>query len=157
LKEIQREFGDAVIAADGQLRRDMLARIVFSDPAARQKLEAITHPRIKEMWSKQIEGWRAKQTPLACVVIPLLFETGAEKEFDATICVACSASTQLKRLQERGWSAEQISQRIAAQLPVEKKIAQATFVVWNEGSLEVLAAQLDIVLGGSHPKPQPSR
>jgi dephospho-CoA kinase len=149
LKEIQRTFGDEVIASDGQLRRDVLARIVFSDPVARHKLESLTHPRIRELWGEQVALWRAAQTPVACVVIPLLFETGAEREFDATICVACSPATQQKRLQERGWTPEQISQRIAAQFPVEKKIAGASFVVWSEGGLDVLAAQLDRVLASS--------
>jgi dephospho-CoA kinase len=146
LKEIQRTFGDEVIASDGQLRRDVLARIVFSDPAARQKLESLTHPRIRELWGEQVAHWRAAQIPVACVVIPLLFETAAEREFDATICVACSPATQQKRLQLRGWTPIQISQRIAAQFPVERKIAGANFVVWSEGGLDVLEAQLDRVL-----------
>jgi dephospho-CoA kinase len=146
LKEIQQTFGDAVIAPDGQLRRDELARIVFSDPIARQKLESLTHPRIRELWGKEVELWRARQERIGVVVIPLLFETGAEAEFDATICVACSAATQRKRLQERSWSAQEIEQRIAAQFPVEKKIAKAAFVVWNEGSLEVLADQLSCIV-----------
>jgi len=146
LKEIQAAFGDSVIAPDGQLRRDALARIVFTDPVAREKLEGITHPGIRELWKQQVEIWRVQQTPIACVVIPLLFETGAEKEFDATVCVACSLATQQKRLQERGWTPDQIGQRITAQLPAEKKIAQSTFVIWSEGSLEILAAQLDRIL-----------
>jgi dephospho-CoA kinase len=146
LEEIQRTFGDEVIASDGRLRREILARIVFSDPVARQKLEGFMHPRIRELWEKQVAQWRAAQTPVACVVIPLLFETGAERVFDATICVACSFATQQKRLQERKWAPEQISQRIAAQFPVEKKISGANFVVWSEGGLDILAAQLDRIL-----------
>jgi dephospho-CoA kinase len=146
LEEIQRKFGVAVIGPDGQLRRDVLARVVFSNPAARQKLEAITHPRIRQLWGEQVELWRARQTPVSCVVIPLLFETGAEKEFDATICVAGSSVTQQKRLRERGWTADQISERIAAQFPIDEKIAKANYVVWNEGSLDILAAQLDCIL-----------
>ena len=146
LEEIQHTFGPATIGPDGQLRRDALARIVFADPAARLKLEAITHPRIHALWKEQVELWRARETPLACVVIPLLFETGAENEFDATVCVACSGATQQKRLQERGWTTEQIRQRIAAQFPVEKKIAQAGFVLWNESGLDILAAQIDHIL-----------
>jgi dephospho-CoA kinase len=128
------------------LQRGALARIVFSYPAARQKLEAITHPRIRDLWKAQVQSWRGRRAPSGCIVIPLLFETNAETEFDATICVACSAVTQQKRLLERGWTAEQIAQRIAAQLPIEKKIARATFVVWNEGSREILAEQLDSIL-----------
>lgn len=146
LEEIRRNFGDTVIAPDGQLRRDELARIVFANPAARQTLEAITHPRIRELWVKQVEAWRAQQKSVAVVVIPLLFETGSEKEFDAIICVACSAATQTRRLQERGWTGEQIAQRIAAQLPIEKKIALATYVAWNEGDLEILAGQLNRIV-----------
>ena len=169
LKEIHKAFGDSVMAPDGRLQRGPLARIVFSDSAARQKLEEILHPRIRELWRKQVEGWRARQVPTGCVVIPLLFETGAESEFDATLCVACSAVTQHKRLRERGWTPEQIAQRIAAQLPIDKKISKACYVVWNEGSLEVLEAQLDKIFGefylwpryagenkGAKDKPRPS-
>lgn len=141
-REIQDAFGAEVIAPDGQLRRDALARIVFSDPAAREKLEGITHPRIRELWQRQIETWRAEKRTLGVVVIPLLFETGAEAALNAVICVACSSATQRRRLTERGWTPEQIDQRIAAQWPVEKKIAKANFVVWSEGSKEVLAEQL---------------
>jgi len=146
LGEIQNAFGAEVVSPSGELRRDALARIVFSDPAARQKLEAITHPRIRDLWKQQIEIWRSQKIQTACVVIPLLFETNAEGEFDATICVACSTATQRKRLLERGWTEAQLAQRIAAQLPVEKKIAKSTFVIWSEGSLEILAAQLDLIL-----------
>ncbi len=146
LGEIQNAFGAEVVSPSGELRRDALARIVFSDPAARQKLEAITHPRIRDLWKQQIEIWRSQKIQTACVVIPLLFETNAEGEFDATICVACSTATQRKRLLERGWTEAQLAQRIAAQLPVEKKIAKSNFVIWSEGSLEILAAQLDLIL-----------
>jgi dephospho-CoA kinase len=146
LQEIQAAFGNEVIAPDGQLRRDALARIVFSDSAARQQLEVITHPRIRELWRQQVKAWRSQAKPVACVIIPLLFETGAEKEFDATVCVACSSATQQKRLHERRWTPEQIARRIAAQFPIDKKIALASFVFWNEGGLDILAAQLDRII-----------
>ena len=146
LAQIQQTFGDEVISPEGTLRRDVLARIVFSDPAARQKLEAITHPLIREQWKKDVARFRAMGLKAACVIIPLLFETNAESEFDATICVACSAATQRSRLAIRDWGAEQTAQRIAAQFPIDKKIAKANYVVWNEGSLEILAAQLDAIL-----------
>ena len=90
LGEIQRAFGSQMVDGNGQLQRELLARAVFSDATARQKLESILHPRIRNRWKNQIENWRAEQKPLAIVVIPLLFETGAETEFDVTICVACS-------------------------------------------------------------------
>ena len=78
LAEIQAEFGKNIIAPDGRLRRDELARVVFADAAARKKLEAILHPRIREQWLARIENWRQENKPLAVVVVPLLFETRLE-------------------------------------------------------------------------------
>ena len=146
LAEIQTVFGKKIVAPNGELRRDELARIVFADAAARKKLEAILHPRIQERWSAQVETWRNENRALAVVVIPLLFETRAESCFDKIICVACSTVTQRGRLLERGWTPEQIAQRIAAQWPVEQKIARADFVVWTEGALDAHARQIDRIL-----------
>ena len=146
LEEIRKTFGAELISANGQLRRDELARRVFSDAEARRRLENILHPRIREAWLAQIETWRSEGKPSAAVVIPLLFETKAESRFDATICVACSVETQRRRLLERGWTSEQIQQRIAAQLPVEKKMLLSDFVVWTEGSVELHAEQLKRIL-----------
>ena len=143
LAKIQAEFGKKVIAPDGRLRRDELARIVFADAAARKKLETILHPRIRERWLAQVEIWRKENRALAVVVIPLLFETRAESHFNKIICVACSAPTQRERLLARGWTPEQIQQRLAAQWPVEKKISRADFVVWTDGTLDMHAQQLE--------------
>jgi dephospho-CoA kinase len=71
-----------------------------------------------------------------------LFETDAASSFDSTICVACSAATQLERLLPRGWSREQIEKRNQAQWPVGRKMELANYVVWTEGSLEMHAEQL---------------
>jgi len=147
LDEIQRAFGSEVIDTDGRLRREELARQVFGDSEARQQLEAITHPRSRELWQTQVGTWRVEGRPVAVVTIPLLFETKTEAEFDAVICVACTAQTQQRRLQERGWTREQIHQRIAAQWPIEQKMASADYVAWTEGGLDVLAGQLERILG----------
>jgi dephospho-CoA kinase len=143
LAEIQAEFGKKVIAPDGRLRRDELARIVFADAAAREKLEAMLHPRIRERWLAQVEIWRKENRALAVAVIPLLFETRSETHFDKIICVACSAPVQGERLLARGWTPEQIRQRIAAQWPVEQKISRADFVVWTDGVLDTQTRQLE--------------
>jgi dephospho-CoA kinase len=142
LAEVQELFGEDIVGPDGQLRREELARIVFADAAARQKLEAVLHPRIRELWRGQIEAWRNAGKALAVVVIPLLFETKAETDFDAVICVACSATTQRERLRARGWTAEQITQRNAAQWPIAEKMARAHYVIWTEGGMDVHAQQL---------------
>jgi dephospho-CoA kinase len=135
LAEIRNEFGGGLIAADGRLRRDELARIVFSDAHARKKLEAILHPRIRDRWQKQVEIWRKENCLVAMVAIPLLFETGAENDFDKIICVACSPAGQRERLRGRGWPADQIEGRIASQLPAEQKIARSHYIIWTEGAL----------------------
>lgn len=142
LAEIRQEFGATVIASDGQLRRDVLAEIAFNDAAARTRLEAITHPRITELWQQQLREWRAAAQPVGVVVIPLLFETKVESQFDAVVCLACHPLTQRARLVARGWSAAQIQQRLAAQLPVVEKMLRANFVVWTEGEIAVSERQL---------------
>jgi dephospho-CoA kinase len=147
LEEIRVAFGPQILDDDGKLRRDELARIVFADAAARAKLEAILHPRILELWHQEARAWRIGNIPAGVVIIPLLFETGAEKEVDATICVACRPETQRRRLLERGLSAEQIEQRVAAQLPISEKMNRSDYLIWTEGSLEVLGEQLARVIG----------
>ncbi|HEU5395923.1 MAG TPA: dephospho-CoA kinase [Verrucomicrobiae bacterium] len=146
LNEIQTAFGAAIVGADGHLRRAALAEIVFADPAARQKLESILHPKIRQLWLAQVDAWRQENRPLGIVVIPLLFETRAEASFAKIICVACTPAAQQHRLQARGWMPEQINRRIAAQMPVENKIVQSDFLVWTEGEMQNHFAQLDRIM-----------
>src|ERR1051325_5267869 len=142
LAEVREVFGNDIVGPDGQLKRESLAQIVFGDATARRKLEDILHPRIRELWRAQLEAWRNAGKRLAVVVIPLLFETKAESEFDAVICVACSAATQRQRLLARGWTPEQIAQRITAQMPVEGKMLRANYVLWTEAGMDVHAQQI---------------
>ena len=133
LAEIAATFGKQILQADGALNRSELARLVFADASARQRLEAILHPRIRERWQAQVARWRQEPVAVAVIVIPLLYETQAESQFDKIVCVACSPASQTERLRSRGWTPEQIRQRIAAQMPVDQKIARAHYVVWTEG------------------------
>jgi dephospho-CoA kinase len=151
LADITAAFGHDLLDASGHLRRDQLATIVFSNQASREKLESILHPRIRRVWKRQIESWRLEGRPNAVVVIPLLFETSAEKDLDETICVACSAVTQRRRLESRGWPEEQIARRVAAQWPVEKKMAASDRVIWSEGDLDLLGPQIDRILDVNSP------
>jgi dephospho-CoA kinase len=146
LAEIKKEFGPGIISSAGTLERGELARIIFADAGARKRIEAILHPRIRECWLAQIERWRKENCKLAVIVIPLLFETKAESEFDKIICVACSAANQQIRLSERGWPAKQIRQRIAAQMPVDQKIARADFIIWTDGDMAAQTRQIERIL-----------
>jgi dephospho-CoA kinase len=146
LDEIQDTFGQPAITLDGTLNREHLAKLVFADSEARKRLESILHPRIRERWQNQVQRWRMESRLAAVVIIPLLFEIKSEKEFDATICVACSAETQIERLSSRGWTDAHIEQRIRAQWPSSRKMSLANFVAWSEGEPDVLAAQLKLIL-----------
>ncbi len=142
LEEIRTAFGPEVVDETGVLRRDRLAEKVFSDSAARRRLEAILHPRIREQWLAAADVWRVAGKRGGVVVIPLLFETDAQGHFDATICVACTPASQRERLRARGWSNAEIDRRCAAQWPIERKMAAADYVVWTEGDLAATRSQL---------------
>jgi len=146
LSEIQQSFGPRILAPDGTLSRSELARLVFADATARKKLESILHPLIRDAWTRQVAQWRQGSVAIAAVVIPLLYETQAADSFDATVCVTCSRATQLDRLRARHWTHEQITQRINAQWPIEKKVEASDFVTWAEGPLTVHSNQLKLIL-----------
>jgi dephospho-CoA kinase len=146
LREIEAAFGAGVIGPGGRLQRDELARLVFADASCRQALEAIVHPRIRELWQSHIALWEIEQRSHCVVIIPLLYETGAAAQFDSIICVACSSAAQWQRLIARGWTQEQIHQRLAAQWPIQKKMDLANYVVWTEAGLDTHAAQLERIL-----------
>ena len=145
LAEVSKIFGAEFLDAQGQLDRGKLAAHIFGNDAERKKLEAIIHPRVRECWLLQMESWRAENVPLGVVVIPLLFEVGAEGEFDSVICVACTGNTQRERLRARGWDDVQIAARIAAQMDVTEKIERANQVVWTEGDVNFLREQLQSI------------
>ena len=141
LQKIVEAFGPDMISGDGSLDRRRLAAAVFDDKEAKARLESILHPRIRSRWKSLAEQWRRDSAALGFVVIPLLYETGAEREFDAIICVACPESTQHTRLVERGWTESEIKARIAAQLPTSEKIARADHLIWTSCPLSSTHAQ----------------
>jgi dephospho-CoA kinase len=139
LGAIRREFGDSVIGPDGGVDRRAMAAVVFPDPAALSRLEAILHPRVRATWKARV----AQPVPANWIVeIPLLFEKGLEKEFDFTVCVASDPGVQAERLAQRGLPPQEAAQRIARQLPLAQKIERADFVITNNGSLDFLRDQV---------------
>jgi dephospho-CoA kinase len=147
LGEIEASFGREVLDEHGRLRRDVLAETAFASREKLRLLESILHPRIRERWLAGAQVWRDEGRAAGAVIIPLLFETDAQSCFDSIICTACSAPTQYDRLRRRGWTENQIERRIAAQWPIEKKIAASHFVVWTEGDLPLHERQLELIGG----------
>lgn len=151
LAEIRQAFGDHVIGPGGDLLRDVIAREVFASAEARGRLEKILHPLIRERWLHEIGNWKTAGVECGVVVIPLLYETGAESEFDAVICIACSPAVQLERLKSRGWADLEIRRRLDAQWPMSRKMDAADYVAWNDSPLPILHAQLKRILEPSAP------
>jgi dephospho-CoA kinase len=142
LREVVEEFGPEVLGQDGGLDRPALGRLVFGDEAARRRLEAIVHPRVRARSAELI----AAAPPDAVVVndIPLLVESGIGAGFDLVVVVLASEQTRLRRLaQARGMTAEEARARMAAQATDEQRRAAADVVLENDGSREDLLAAVD--------------
>ena len=140
-REIVQTFGPAIVNADRTINRRQLGDIVFADAARRQELNAIVHPIVRAAWRRGL----AAATGIAVVGIPLLFEVGAEKEFDCVVVVGCSETTQLARLAVNGLTEAQARARIRAQLPLPVKMDRGDLVIWNDGSRAVLHRQAEII------------
>lgn len=137
LPEIVRQFGREVLRPDGSLDRRKLASIVFDDAGKLKSLNAIIHPLVRDRMQAWVAEQRAAQRSCAGV-IPLLFETGAERGWDFVICVASHDDISRRRLLERGWSDAEIEARRKAQMNVEEKMQRACWVIENNGTLEEL-------------------
>jgi dephospho-CoA kinase len=133
----------ADVAPGGEVDRSRVAAIVFEDPDELGWLEGTLHPLVGE----RITEWRRSLpagASVAVVEVPLLFETGMEDAFDATVCVVAADERRAERAGARGIAA--LRQRAGRQLPQKEKAARATHVVRNDGSLEELEAELARVL-----------
>ena len=139
-------LGPEFFLADGTLDRAAVARRVFASEADRTRLEAITHPAIFAEVDRRIAELTASDTPpdLVAVAVPLLFEVGAEDRFDAVVVVWATPEQQRARLQrDRQYTPEQADARLAAQLPLEAKLACADHRIDNSGTMEETRRQVE--------------
>jgi dephospho-CoA kinase len=140
--EVVAAFGPGVVAPDGSLDRAELGKRVFGDEAARRKLEAIIHPRVRARAAEL-----AVAAPPGTVVIndvPLLVEAGLADQYEAVIVVFASEETRIARLmRDRGMSEQEAKARIAAQATDEQRHAVADFEIVNEGTLEEVRSHVD--------------
>jgi dephospho-CoA kinase len=147
LDEIVAAFGPGVLGADGALDRKSFARLVFADPAARQRLNAITHPIVRRLSQERFAALERDGVALAAYDVPLLFEVGLDQVLRPVVVVAASEQTQVARVMARdGLTADEAKARIAAQLPLADKRTRADYVLENDGSRAELAQQVDVLL-----------
>jgi dephospho-CoA kinase len=133
----------------GLIIRRKLGALIFSDNQKRRQLNRITHPRIIMTLVKRIlYGVYIKRTPLCCADVPLLFESGSLRMlFCLTVVVATSPDLQYQRLRERNkdLSEEECRDRIQSQFPMERKVAGADIVIWNNGNMGELETRVRAV------------
>ncbi len=142
---IRAAFGEAVFLPDGALDRAALRAAILADDAARQALEAIVHPMIRDLVEQQLAQIQAQQNvAYVIVVIPLLFESGNYRSLvNRVLVVDCSESLQISRVQARsGWPQAQILAFMARQLDRASRLAGADDVILNESETAVLAPQI---------------
>ena len=128
--EVILRFGEE-ITRNGDIDRKALAEIIFADPKAKEDLEAIIHPRVRELFAEVVAD--LNQDEILIYEIPLLVETAAAKNFDLVITVEADLDLRKERLRKRGMFISEIERRIATQASREERIALADFVIINDG------------------------
>lgn len=142
LQEISKAFGDEILQADGSLNRACLRQNIFSDPAARQTLESILHPKIRDEVANFLD--RNVSSPYQIVMVPLLFETGAYANLIArSLLIDCDESLQIMRAMARSHLSEaEVRAIMAAQCSREQRLALTSDVILNNGTLADLKNQV---------------
>ena len=146
---IRAQFGDDFVTPEGALDRNRMREQVFSNPQAKQQLEAIVHPLVGEETARQTRAALAAHPPVIVFDVPLLVESAHWRErVDRILVVDCSAATQIERVVARSALAPDAVQRIiAAQATREQRRAMADWVVLNEGlSLAQLHERIDALM-----------
>jgi dephospho-CoA kinase len=134
LEAIVREFGPEVLRADGTLDRKRLAAIVFADPERRRRLEAITHPAIRDRFVARLAELEAQGFEgLVVWDAPVMIETGGHRVMDRLVVVVTDVTTQLARAVGRDGDRADVERRIANQMPLGEKATLADYVIDNSG------------------------
>jgi dephospho-CoA kinase len=147
LAQVVASFGPGVLDSSGALDRKRLGALVFGDETARKRLNAITHPIVRQLSQQRFAELDRQGHELACYDVPLLFEVGLDQVIRPVVLVYVSEATQLERVMRRdGSSAEEARARISAQLPLADKRARADLVIENDGPRSELGVQVDRLL-----------
>jgi dephospho-CoA kinase len=141
---IRAEFGAALAGADDRLDRAAMRALVFADPSARKRLEAILHPMIRNE-SERLLAAAAARSPYAILMVPLLIEAGNyRKRVDRIAVVDCAEATQIARVMSRnGLAKDEIERILAAQATRAERLAAADDVIDNNGDQAALRPQIE--------------
>jgi dephospho-CoA kinase len=147
-KSIVERWGTSILGPDGTLDRGALRRIVFSEPAELEQLNALVHPEVERMRASLVEAARLRGDKLVVCDVPLLFERKMTDLFDRIVLVDAPRPVRLERLvRERGLKETEAMDMIVAQMPAELKRARADFVIDNVGTLTQLDVRVAEVWG----------
>lgn len=147
-RELSKCFSHQIFDASGEINRKKLGELIFADEAARRDLNRIVHPILLDMLKAEVQQAEAEKG-VVVVDAALIFEWGLQGFFHKVIVVDAPLEIRIQRIMKRdGLSREQVEQRIAAQWPLEKKIAAADAVITNHGTLEDVNLELDKVWRG---------
>ena len=138
--EVVAKFGDGVLK-NGEIDRQILASLIFKDPAKRSELEQITHPLIRRAFAKMVSS--ASPDSIVINQIPLLVESNHDYKFDHIITVSASESIRSERLIKRGLTNDQIKQRMGAQATDQMREDIADSVIINEKNEQELTDQVE--------------
>ena len=137
------EFGDEFVI-DGRIDRLRLGELVFGDPDARRRLNAIVHPLVRDWMAARTAEAVEGGASVVVQVVPLLFENGLERLFSTIVLVYVPERIQLERLVKgRGLDPERARQMIAAQMPIEEKRRLAHHMIDNSGAVDATRARVD--------------
>lgn len=146
-QDICATFGGEYLLPDGTINRKKLAGLIFADSAARAKLNAITHPRIRNEAAALIDSYRSDNYSMIVLEAALLLETGSFRDLlDETWLVTAPEEQIYKRLAQRdALTPQQAAARLATQMPVQQQAKLASRVIMNDGSLEDLRQRLTLL------------
>lgn len=136
-------FGENITSATGAIDRNRLRALVFNDEQARKMLESIIHPRVYKQINQLVNQ---VSSPYCIIVVPLLFETGQQALVDRTLVVDAPIEQQVERTCARdNTRPDDVSKIISAQMPAQQRRALADDVIENQGTVEDLSQQVNVL------------
>ncbi len=142
--DIIRHFGRDILDASGEIQRERLGAMVFTDRDRLAELNALVHPLIIKRVDEQAQAWAAREPDTVILVdAALIFEAGIGGRFQKVLVTWCRTEQQLERLMAKGLSREQAERRLAAQMSAEEKRRRADFVIDCSGSLDETLARVE--------------